>query len=675
MIFSIATIVRYLIIGGSISIWAGCSKVPLIRMYPQVQFAQGAWFKSESTLFLFYEVSGQDGFNARSRVEYRYWSDEGDSGWIPTLQNTNVHKHEAVDCGTYALCGSISQKVSKTPSQVKLRLRYHPEGETDFVFEPSVSLIQSDLPYAGLSYLVYGVFNSLNTRVQWRGRHNFPNIRNLEAEKYGLRRYFKVEKETYGNLASDLVRGENHYGFGLLPSCSGTFSPWGVDGVESHGPRGVMSLATWVPTGAADGASCAIATTTSAVGNHVHSALAQKNPEVAPAYGTLRTPIKETDQVKVVLSPCQSSPSKKHFKMQVQRILAQETIDICLDDERLEARLDAFFQQKLQERTPEKDKVFSVVFHREDSDQNSVDALVNSLKRNFQPEQSKSTPRSVGVFVYDSGALVRVPNELTSMVLWCPAKAFDDKEIPNNSQRACPVLPVSSASLGSLSFGNLDILPGRKEYEDFIKKYGETNSGKMTKFQTLAPQNTAQTKVIPFRFQDELPLGVASFFDQEVVSVEENQYFSYCPSSTFQISLLYKNALTNQIPVPLEALSTAHLLSPQPLYDLGIYWDYPFLLSIKFDSPLALDIGGSSAIVPFGIPNSNRRNYGVNWLQEGFEVGDKLKLCKRFCTHPPFDSAGVYNVQTQWHNSYVRSCYQPKFPEGFPGEKSNPYDP
>ena len=50
---------------------------------------------------------------------------------------------------------------------------------------------------------------------------------------------------------------------------------------------------------------------------------------------------------------------------------------------------------------------------------------------------------------------------------------------------------------------------------------------------------------------------------------------------------------------------------------------------------------------------------------------DKVLLqCTRYCGHPTFDNAGVYNVNEPFRAAYANRCFEPAYPEltdgGFP---------
>ena len=58
------------------------------------------------------------------------------------------------------------------------------------------------------------------------------------------------------------------------------------------------------------------------------------------------------------------------------------------------------------------------------------------------------------------------------------------------------------------------------------------------------------------------------------------------------------------------------------------------------------------------------------WQADSFSLEETLTQCRRFCTHPTFDSAGAYNVADPFDTTYPSTCYLPLYPKlgdsGFP---------
>ena len=109
-------------------------------------------------------------------------------------------------------------------------------------------------------------------------------------------------------------------------------------------------------------------------------------------------------------------------------------------------------------------------------------------------------------------------------------------------------------------------------------------------------------------------------------------------------------------------------------YELGIVWDFPYVLRIEYEVVAAIAVTAFSATLPFGIAGETQADYGSQlWLSEAFPMAETLAQCRRFCDHPTFDSAGVYQVSAAFREAYAATCYRPAFPER--GDSGFPDDP
>ena len=55
---------------------ASCSKVPIYDVQASFALADAAWFEEEETLFVFYEVTAEQGLSDRSLIEITYVTDD-----------------------------------------------------------------------------------------------------------------------------------------------------------------------------------------------------------------------------------------------------------------------------------------------------------------------------------------------------------------------------------------------------------------------------------------------------------------------------------------------------------------------------------------------------------------------------------------------------------------------
>ena len=238
--------------------------------------ADATWFEEEQTLFVFYEVTARQGLGDPSVIEVAYTTDTERVDWTPVDALVPVHEHLAVDCGMNALCGSASVAVPAEPRDVRIRLRYHRDGELALEPETVFNAIGPGTVWQNRSLVVYGVFNEENDRVQWRSRHQFPTLRNEQVEAYGLRRRFRIDDQWAGSepFDTDLSR----YGYGLV--CPDAFALTLLGPVETR-DRAVFGEDR-LPAEFGDSAMlCAEATVWDAAGPFVSSAPRPEEPRGA----------------------------------------------------------------------------------------------------------------------------------------------------------------------------------------------------------------------------------------------------------------------------------------------------------------------------------------------------------------------------------------------------------
>lgn len=646
-----------------------CEKVPIVDIHAGFTLADAAWFSEEETLFIFYRVEAEQGLGAESQIEISYRTDDGEVAWAPISAFTPVHTHVPVDCGSNARCGSTSLHVAHAPRQVGVRLRYHRDWELNLPATVNLNLIGAGPAYSNRSLIVYGVFDEANAHVQWRARHQFPTLRNEEVEELGLRRTFRISDPQYGDIQQAF--DASPYGYASTPACPGDLTPLGWAPVETT-ERAVFQEDELPDAASAAPIVCAQSTVTDATGTFQAVALARKNPEVRSAFPALRNPIRTNTVVGFVLRPCTQTISEPHRAMQVQRLLLDGAPEICIDNWRdpgFADQLATRFRARIDEvRAQGSDMVLSVVLHHADTSGQLADRIEDALAQVLPFERDKSSPRVSGAFVFDSFGYALVRSQLKQLVLWCPAAQGDDlDQISSAAQRSCPVLPdTPDLKLGPFRFSNLPILPTRAQYLNFIAKYSDAQAGRMRELLFLAPERTPVSQNVQLG-----DFGVATFFNNEILTAAPSDAFSYCrPEDPRASAVVFRTPLSPD-PLPLESLPEAHQQSPQSSYALGLAWDFPFLLRLKYEVVVAGSASAFSLTVPFGISSSDQAYYGTELWQGGeFPLSTALLQCTRFCDHPTFDSAGVYNVGTSFRGSYPKQCYRPRYPVlgdgGFP---------
>ncbi|MFZ5479437.1 MAG: hypothetical protein ACOZNI_21915 [Myxococcota bacterium] len=669
---------------------ASCSKVPIHDVAAGFTLADVSWFAEEETLFVFYDLSAQQGLGDASVLEITYTTDDAVVDWTALADLEPVHGHEPVDCGTTSLCGSWSVHVEKEPRDVALRLRYHRDGEMSLDADTVFNVVGPGDPWSHRSYLVYGVFDETNRRVQWRGRHRFPTLRNEQATDYGLRRDLLVEDATYGSAV--LATPDNVYGYGV--ECPAGFDAAGLSAVETD-ERAVFAGED-LPIEASDAALvCAQATVTDAKGSFTTGAIARKNPEVRPAFPELRSPIRDAALLPFFLEPCDRVISADHEDMQRQRLQIGALASTCTDDWDAPGFADALavrFSDAIEAARPEgRDMVLLVGLHR---DEDGVsDVLQEALAQVVPEERLRASPRLAGAFVFDSDADGPSLPELDASTLWCPSTVTDtDNSLANMTCAIAPDNP--SVELGPFSFGTLPILPSREQYLEFVETYSEAQAGEVTGMSIRAPEFATTADHVAIG-----DYGVATFLNDELVTAGEDDAFSYCVNedpaivvfrSEFMRSeaflrLVQRGCETGTVDeelcawaglglLPLALLPEWHATFPEDSYALGLFWDFPFLLHLDYETSAAGSVTAFGFSVPFGVAATGESYLGTAmWTTDTVSLEETITQCTRFCGHPTFDSAGVYQVSAPFDPSYATSCYLPAYPEL--GDSGFPLDP
>lgn len=669
-----------------------CSKVPLLDVQAAFSRADAAWFAEEQTLFLFYEVSAKQGIGEPSIIEVRWTTDSEAVDWTPLTELTEVHTHLPVDCGANALCGSSSIAVSDEPRDVDIRLRYHRDGALALEPDTALNVVGPGPAHTNRSLLVYGVFDETNRQIQWRARHRFPTVRNEEATALGLRRRFEVTAPAHGDAT--LTGSGNIYGYGAR--CPTSLEPMDHDPVETEARAAFSEDLLPVEAGPSP-LVCADATVWDAIGTFTTGAVARKNPEVRPAFPVLRSPVYDGVPLKFFLAPCDRTIDRRHERMQRQRLQMEDTPTTCTDDWQDEGFVEdlvARFSAAVAAARPDgEDMVLVVGLHQDEAGLSR--AVEEALAEVVPQERHRSTPRLAGAFVFDSDARgISLPS-ITPATLWCPATFEFDSTVPDASVRTCAIAPDNpDFNLGPFSFGTIPILPDRDGYLDFLQDYSEDQAGEVLSLTYRVPEFATTADHV-----DLGEFGVVTFLNDERISAEEDDAFSYCPArdtppvvfrselmqSEELLALLAEACDAGEVPpqlceaegtglLTLDLLPAWHAALLEPDYELGLFWDFPFLLRMRFESAVAGNVSAFGLTVPFGFAQNGRQFLGTSvWQAEEFPLEERLAHCTRFCRHPTFDDAGVYQPRQTFVSRYSQTCYRPDI--AAPGDGGFPRDP
>ncbi|MFN3197548.1 MAG: hypothetical protein ACE366_03855 [Bradymonadia bacterium] len=644
----------------------GC-KVHISDVNARFVIADVSWFEAEETLFVFYEVQAEQGLGDESLLEIRYTTDDGVVDWIDLADLEPVHTHVAVDCGLTARCGSVSVQVPLEPRNVGLRLRYNVDGELSLGSDLVFNVVNRGPSHTQRSLLVYGVFDETNHGIQWRARHRFPTIRNEEAQRLGLRRRFIIDEQRFGPTLLAGIDNPYLYDSNCLSLTNAV--PWAdpAQGVVDTEERAVFNPAD-LPDVVADAPGvCGRSTVFDATGPFVANAVARKNPETRPAFPVLRSPTADATPIKYLLQICDQALSSDHLQMQRQRLFLEDVDALCIDDWEAIDFVDRLTERIRDDvdvvRAEGQDMVLSIAIHHNDR------ALATQVERALEPvldnDRDRNSPRLAGAFVFDTFPHRVDVQRVAQTTIWCPATL----EETGQASEACAIPDFNLAfSLGPLSTAVLPILPSRSQYLNFLETYSESQSGRMRRLAFRTPERPTIADHV-----DLGDFGVATFFNDEVITADADDAFSYCADTDELGNFVFRSVNTNDV-LPVEALPGWHNTIPDATYDLGLGWDFPFSIQLEYAVGIASAINAFSFSLPIGISIGATEEYGSGlWFQESFSLEEQLLHCRRFCDHPTFDAAGVYQIFDLFRGTYQTSCYRPMFPQR--GDSGFPDDP
>jgi hypothetical protein len=653
-----------------------CSKVPLSNIQAGFGLADATWFAEEQTLFVFYEVQAEQGLGEPSVIEVTYATDDERVPWTPLSDLPWVHTHLPVDCGIQGLCGSASLHVPQRPREVAIRLRYHRDGALALDAATMFNVVQPGPAHTHRSLVVYGVFDETNQRVQWRSRHQFPTLRNERVTGLGLRRHFSVREQRFGT--AELATVSNPYGYGT--GCPEDFVAAGFTELSTTDRARFEPQV--LPLGASDASTvCAEATVTDAAGTFSANAVARKNPEVRPAFPVLRSPARDATELQFFLGPCDRTISDEHEDMLRQRLQLGNLPVTCTDDWQRSGFVDelvVMFREAVEAERPAGEDMVLVIALNQD-EPGLPEVVEDALAQVVPGERLRSSPRLAGAFVLDSTDRRLSNDELEPVTLWCPA--------------CSPAADEPDLVLGPFTFGAIPILPSREDYLEFIDTYSVAQAGEVQSLTFRTPQfATIADHVAVGEF------GAATFLNNEHINADADDAFSYCTGEEqrflFRSELMANGEFAETLAencdelglprdvcaagelglAPLEWLPDWHNVFGEGTYDLGIFWDFPFLVRMEYETVAAGAVTAFGLSVPFGISSPASEDLGTSvWTQDEFSLEKTLAQCSRFCDHPTFDSAGVYHVTDPFRATYAHNCYLPSYPTL--GDSGFPFDP
>ena len=349
--------------------------------------------------------------------------------------------------------------------------------------------------------------------------------------------------------------------------------------------------------------------------------------------------------------------------MQRQRLLADDARELCIDDwsgpgfaDDLAARFSGAIERT---RAEGRDMLLIVGLHGDRAGMSEV--VEEAIAMVVPEERHRSSPRVAGAWVFDSETFAPELPGVSQSTLWCPADLPTGNSIPSASSLVCAVAPEDTEfELGPFSFGTLPILPGRTQYLDFIDTYSKRQAGEVLDLTFQAPEFATTTEHV-----DLGDFGVVTFHNGEFISAGRGDALSYCTqddvpdlfafrsgaleSEAFQ-DLLAEACAEGGLPrdlcdsaalgaLPLYLLPEWHETLQETRYDVEIFWQFPFLVTMEYELSSAGSVSALGLSIPFGFAQDGQSYLGAAmWEQDRFSLDEILDHCTRFCDHPTFDS-------------------------------------
>lgn len=675
----------------------GCHKVPLRENPGTFDVLAAHWFENEKTQYVFFSISGlrpdQAALTWPSRFELK--SEALKPGeFVPLDLSKGRHKHRLVSCGEGRVCGSFSYEAAVPSKDLAIRYFYHDQSQLHVEAAIPNSAHPAGDSAGSQSALVFGVFSEGNERVQVRVHDNFGTPNDEAVERFGLERVFEISNL---RLADVTVEAQ-----GQLRKRTGTDFLFPADAVvDDRSTNGssaslkVTSSEAWISERLSQEAEASAAVfrlrLVDRAGQSVREAwgLARRNPVLQADSVSVRTPMREARKIPLVISYCpdreESSRQTSALFLDYQRFilgLHKAPIDVCFavgEEERFARELEGVMTRKIAEARVAaradgeggRDFFFTVIvnhrlspvivhFHRE---------IVAQLAQFVRAERALVSPRLVGAFVYDSDALESRGLQgssaaLQSSIVWCPR--IDLSKGRDGGQSAdvnCASYRAGEVDLGPLNFLiPMGPFPTLDTYVEYVQKHGDKGLSKNPNFVVKAIQTNPNSVV--------LDDATHTFFDGERVTLLPGEGLRFCrdrdPTAMLgSVSLKIRDRDTGAETIADVSRAQIATLEGKKSLDVavGIQWEFPFLGGLTFDTPVR---GKVFNLIPIQTSIGNSQKVGdEKWSRETWPVGPILQKCVKYCDHPFFDEAGVYQLKQPWRTGAGR-CVSPK-PVAAPG--------
>jgi hypothetical protein len=660
---------------------ASCRKAGFVQTPSSLNIVGAYRVPEEGIDYAFFKLNESPEVLESSQWFYALDDGNGDivpssAKWEPLDFSKGVHEHKLVDCGSGVRCGSFSFPSAPNIRRVSFRMLYHPEGTADLTASATFKDFGD-----GPSSLIYGVFDSTNSRVQVRVEDNFGIPSKEDIKNYGMTRKYRVRSPQSATVPSTVMaalraeRSSNyHFPADFCPLSSSADNSQIMKG-SGEWLGGVFS---------SDDGTNGVCVTVDFLSKSdqvltQHGAFARRNPRFQSGSYNYNTPLRQATKIPVVLAYCSDAigaarARDEEFLDYQKKILGQDSVgeDLCFkvgSDAQFRSALAALLTSKLSQAksaaTSSADFIFTVVLHQNLSEEfRSFHAIVaEELTALTNTEANLVSPRLVGSFIYDSKSDYRPSTTQEKSMIWCPSEKPKDPSSSSTSTVEANCLVSDPRQIGS-AFLNFLIpmgpFPTLPTYRRYVDKYGDRGLVKKPDigFQSVLKDGSSFTETAK-------NLQV-TYFDNERLIVDPSDRVHVCwgdPGAALLKNIRLRGSTFASTAPGLDIQEAQSLWSiGQGVGDfrIGVVWELPFVGKITYRSPLN---GTVFSFVPFRMDFAGYQILGdLKWVSETLDFGKLLQVCKQYCDHPWFDEAGVYQVSSNYSDEVYNGCVSPKYP-------------
>lgn len=687
-------LLRQLALSAVIVFSLGCDphKVPLNYSPREIELVASHWYENEKVTYLFFKIRGAAKIDSLDLMEWTLVdseSSEQQSLYQPFRPESAVHEHRLVPCAQ-DLCGSFSVYSKQAPRKARMRLKYHAKSLLFAESETVVNSHSDDGTSNSFSQLLFGTFDALNTHLQIHTLANFGTPLNGEISSYGLTRRLRIN----GGAAYHWTKTTLDQQRRLLRTPT-LFSQTPCDQWAEKDPRLQISnhwdfttrsesLPLWIPislTSANEAPGvCFRAEFLDQKGQTLTSGvlIGRKNPEVLALPLKIKTPLQPARSIPIILSYCEKQGAETPAMtsilfLEYQKFILQaqgQSTDLCFNvgqEETFEGKLKGLLADKLRKAkasaVSQRDFIFTVILnHRQNSEfQGFQEIVASQLHLLIESERLKQSPRLVGAFVYDSDAHFQTPQLAHQNIIWCPQMPLQPSSATNERFDAGINCLVNDAEMLKSSLLNFLIpmgpFPSLTTYENYWNQYGDKGFIRDPQFEVKSVTVNALT------VQDLKER--TTFFESETLHLEPSEGLRLCFENDFKNSLLphlrfrslqeSDKILTANELIPYTAESALGIS-----LQLGIFWEYAFYGGIRYNTPVS---GSVLGLIPF---EKSFKSYTIlgdqKWQLSEWNLNNYFQKCQRFCDHPFFDEAGIYQLNERWKTPSALHCVRSKAP-------------